>query len=267
MKYKDSVIFGCLLMCGLGASPLAQACSTDGWLGGVTGLNTTLFVGSPNSSPPNATPRFSELCGMRVTGTGSVRDLSPDHTRIRVRFYVLSQLAGTGETVLFRAYANETDTGSLFEIRRDGTNLEFDTTAAGGGSTSVAAPTGWLAIEFDWQSGGSMSIWVNADANTAPTTATVAAGTGTVDSARLGLIAGLGGFTGAGVFDAYEAHSTTPVGLLLNGDANDSGTITIADVTRIGSELNGSLSPGQPDCNRSGGVTIADVTCIGGLLP
>ena len=112
-----------------------------------------------------------------------------------------------------------------------------------------------------------MSYWVNANAASAPATGTLAAGTGSVDSARLGLITGLGGFTGAVIFDAFEAHSTTAVGLLLNGDANDSGTVTITDVTRIGSELNGSLSPGQPDCNRSGGVTIADVTCIGALLP
>ena len=269
MKFKDGVIFGCLLLCGFGASPLAQACTTDGWLGGVTGLSTTLFVGQPNSSPPNNTPRFSELCAMRITGTGSVRDLSPDHSRLRARFYVLfSQLAGSGTAVLLRAYPNESDTTPLFEIRRNNGNLIADTTGAGGGaSTPFAAPTGWVAIEFDWQSGGTMNVWVNANAATAPASFTVASGTGTVSSVRMGAVAGLGGFTGALVFDAYEAHSTTAVGLLLNGDANDSGSITIADVTRIGSELNGTLSPGQPDCNRSGGVTIADVTCIGGLLP
>ena len=268
MKYTDGVIVGCLLLCGFGASPLAQACTTDGW-SDVTGLSTTLFVGQP-SGTPNTMPRFSELCAMRVTGTGSVRDLTPDHTRIRARFYVLfSQLTNaTGTAVLLRAYPNETDSSPLFEIRRTDGNLIADTTGAGGAASTppFAAPTGWVAIEFDWQSGGTMSVWVNANAATAPASFTVASGTGTVSSVRMGAIAGLGGFTGSLVFDAYEAHSTTAVGLLLNGDANDSGTISITDVTRIGAELNGSLSPGQPDCNRSGGVTIADVTCIGGLL-
>jgi len=265
MKYKDSVIFGCLLLCGLGASPLTQACSTGGWLGGADGLNTTLFVGSPNSVAPNTTQRYSEFCGMRVTGEGSVMDPSPDHTRIRVRFYVLfSQLTGTGNAVLFRAYADETDTTSLFEIRRNNGNLVFDTTAAGGASTSVASPAGWVAIEFDWQSGGTMSIWVNADANTAPTSTTVAAGTGTVSSARLGLITGLQGFTGAVMFDAYEAHSTTPVGLLLVGDANGNGVVNSTDVSRvlIETELGGSLSQGQPDCNRNGVVNSTDASCV-----
>ena len=266
MSIKGGVIFGCLLVCGLGVSPAVNACSTAGWLGGVTGLDTTLFV----ASPPTFS-RYSNLCAMRVTGTGSVRDFSPDHSRIRVRFYTfLNQLAGTGNAVLFRAYADETDTTSLFEIRRNNGNLVFDTTAAGGGSQTVAVPNNWAAIEFDWQSGGTMSIWVNADATSAGATTTVAAGTGTVDSARLGLITGLQGFTGAALFDAYEAHSTTAVGLLLVGDANGNGAVNSTDATRVFAEsAPGTLSLGQPDCNLNGTVNSTDATCIfaKGALP
>jgi len=268
MKYMDGVIVGCLLLCGFGASPLAQACTTDGW-SDVTGLSTTLFVGQP-SGTPNTMPRFSELCAMRVTGTGSVRDLSPDHTRIRARFYVLfSQLTNaTGTAVLLRAYPNETDTSPLFEIRRNNGNLIADTTGAGGAaSTPFAAPAGWVAIEFDWQSGGTMSVWVNANAATAPATFTVASGSGTVSSVRMGAIAGLGGFTGALVFDAYEAHSTTPVGLLLAGDANPDEEINVFDFGFIRNEILGnSLATGQPDCNKDGDINVFDFGCIRNII-
>ena len=268
MKFMDGVIFGCLLLCGLGASPLAQACTTDGW-SDVTGLSTTLFVGQPNSSSPNTTPRYSELCAMRLTGTGSVRDLSPDHTRLRARFYVLfSQLTNaTGTAVLLRAYPNETDTSPLFEITRNNGNLVFNTTAAGGGSVNFAAPTGWVAIEFDWQSGGTMNIWVNANAATAAASTSVASGTGTISSVRLGAIAGLGGFTGALAFDAYEAHSTTAVGLLLAGDANNDVEINVFDFGTVRNEILGnSLGAGQPDCNRDGDINVFDFGCVRNII-
>ncbi|HMB61005.1 MAG TPA: hypothetical protein VKN35_13925 [Xanthomonadales bacterium] len=263
MNFKDGVIFGSVLACGMIFGSTAFACSTDGWNGGVIGLDTTLFVGSPVGTSP-AFPRYSEFCAMQVTGDGSVRDLSPDHDRIRARFYVLSNLSGTGNAVLFRAYADETDTTTLFEIRRNDGNLVFDTSAAGGASTSVASPGGWVAIEFDWDSvGGTMNFWVNADPSGA-VTGSVASGSGTVSSARLGLVGGLGGFSGNAIFDAYEAHSTTPVGLLLVGDANGNGTVNSTDVSAvlIETEIGGALAPGQPDCNANGVVNSTDVSCV-----
>jgi len=254
MNFKDGVIFVGMLACGLGMASAANACSTSLW----SDSSGAITAGSPTT-----VPRFSQLCALSVTGTGSVRDLSPDHTRLRARFYVLSKLVGTGNVVLFRAYANETDTGSLFEIRRNGANLQFDTTGAGGASVNFTAPTGWTAIEFDWTSGGTMNIWVNVPSS-GSTLTTVAAGTGTVKSIRLGLITGLDTYTGSVVFDAYEAHSTTPVGLLLLGDANGGGTLTSADATRVLNEISigGTLSTGQPDCNLGGTITSADATCI-----
>jgi len=262
MHFKDGIIFGSVLACGLVLSSAAFACSTDGWNGGVVGLSTTLFVDSPPSFP-----RYSEFCGMNVTGTGSVRDLSPNHDRIRARFYVFSQLTGTGDAVLFRAYADEGDATPLFEVRRNDGNLVFDASDAGGGSQSVASPSGWVAVEFDWDSvGNTFDIWVNADASVATATASTTAGSGTVSSVRLGLVAGLGGFSGNAVFDAYEAHSTTAVGRLLAGDANGNEVNDIADVLAVGGELNGTLAVGQPDCNEDGAIGIADVLCVGGKL-
>lgn len=254
MRSMERVIFGCLMVFGL--LPGAMACTTASWPGGTTGLDTTVFA----ASPPDFS-RYSELCALRVIGTGSVKDTNPEHERIRLRFYLLSQLTGSGNAVLFRAYADETDTSSLFEVRRNDGNLVFDTTAAGGASQNVAAPSGWVAIELDWDSGGSMDVWVNTDAATALPTTTLNAGTGTVEAVRLGLVAGLGGFGGGVIFDAYESHATTPVGLLLVGDANGNGSITIADAVTILNELNGTLSAGQPDCNLNGAITIADAVC------
>jgi hypothetical protein len=205
---------------------------------------------------------------LNVTGVGSVRDLSPEHTRIRARFYVLTKstsaggLTGaTGTAVLLRAYSDETDTAALFEIKRVDGNLVFDTTGDGDTPAAVAAVNGWTAIEFDWESGGDMDIWVNAPSSGAPT-ATVGAGTGTVKSVRLGLIS-LSGFGGNVVFDAYEAHSTTPVGLLLDGDSNNSGTVNSGDTVSIVNEfLGGILAAGTPDCNRDGKVNSGDTVCI-----
>ena len=254
MKFKDGVIFVGVLACGLGMVSAANACSTALW---------SDSTGAITAGSPVAVPRFSQLCALNVTGSGSVRDLSPDHTRLRARFYVLNKLVGSGNVVLFRAYSDETDTAVLFEIRRNNGNLVFDTTGDGGTPATVATPNTWASVEFDWQSAGTMSIWVNAPSSGATTT-TVGAGTGTVKSIRLGLITGLDTYTGSVVFDAYEAHSTTPVGLLLLGDANGGGTLTSADASRVLNEnsIGGTLSPGQPDCNLGGSITAADASCI-----
>ena len=71
-----------------------------------------------------------------------------------------------------------------------------------------------------------------------------------------------GTFDGSLTFDSYEARRLSAVGALLMGDANGSGSLTIADVIALFNELNGTLATGQPDCNSSGGVTIADVICL-----
>ena len=111
-----------------------------------------------------------------------------------------------------------------------------------------------------------MGVWVNSDASVVatPPLEVTGASTGAVDSIRLGLVGGLAGFSGNAVFDAYEAHSTTPVGLLLVGDANGNGTVNSTDVSAalIETEIGGNLAPGQPDCNSNGVVNSTDVSCI-----
>jgi hypothetical protein len=109
-----------------------------------------------------------------------------------------------------------------------------------------------------------MDIWVNADATSDPATATISAGTGTVDSVRLGLVDGLGGFGGGAIFDAYEAHSATAVGLLNKFDADGNSSINVLDAVAQINEINEiSLAAGQPDCNLSGGnINVLDAVCI-----
>ena len=87
---------------------------------------------------------------------------------------------------------------------------------------------------------------------------------GTVEAVQLGAPNGMGGLTGEITFDAYEAHRTTNIGALTAADANDSGTVTSGDATRILNEvsLGGTLSAGQPDCNENGSITSGDATCV-----
>jgi len=257
MKYMERVVFGGLVLLMLPISGFA--CSTGQW-DASSGAITT-------ASPPTIT-RYSELCAMQATNTGHVQDNSPSaHTTFIARFYVRPGFTGTGQADLFVAYSAENGTGQLIKVSYDGANLDFHSSTGTQLGTAVATINNWHAVEVKYVSAGTTSFWVNADATTAPPTGTFASATGAVESVRLGLPNGLGGFSAStSRFDAYESRSTTPVGLLLAGDANGNGAITIADVISAGNELGGTLAIGQPDCNAAQGVTIADVICIGNKL-
>lgn len=255
------------VLTGFTLSGGALACTTDGW--DVTfDAGTNLAVGSPT---PEGIWRFEELCGLRMTGEGYVADNSPSHTRVRARFeFNRAELTGAGDANIYEAYNADTGVArgapvELFHIGFDGANISFDTTGAGGGAmTSTAAAAGWNTVEFDWNSeADTFTFWVNADATTDPATGMIDAGTGvqTLESARLGLPNGLGGLGGAAYFDSYEAHNTTPVGLLLNCDADYDGAVNVNDIVEIVDEIFAvGLAPGTPDCDRSGGaINVNDV--------
>src|SRR5690606_5979081 len=167
------------------------------------------------------------------------------HTTFIARFYVRPNLTGNGQADLFAAYGDESGGSQRLKVSYDGANLDFHAAGAQAG-TAAAASNLWHLVEIEYTSEGTTRFWVNADASSDDPTGTYPSATGAVSSVRLGLLATPTNLTGAPQFDAYESHSTTPVGPLLNGDSNGNGSITISDVTRIGSELNGSLSPGQP---------------------
>lgn len=264
-NYREKFVIGCLAV----MLPVSGfACSMAEW-DTPTGVGAVI-VGSPQTATTVA--RYSEFCGLQVTApnTGHVQDNSPDgHTQFIVRFYVRPNLTGTGQVELFAAYGDEAGGSPKVKVSYDGTNIEFHADSGPVASKSVAAAKNlWHLVEIEYNSAGSTRYWVNADSAGAESGSYTSA-SGPISSVRLGLLPGtLAGFSGGSAqFDAYESRSTTPVGPLLNGDANANGSITIADVTKLGGELNGNLANGQPDCNRNGAVSITDVTCVAGLLP
>ena len=244
-----ALVLGCLALD-------AMACSTDAWddvSGGVKG------------SPP-AISRYSGLCAFALSSAGYVESRRASDQRYIARFYVLNGIEGSEAMVIFRAYSDDAATGALFEVTLNGSQFGIDAGAAGGGSTSEDPPPakpGWNLVEIDWASNGSVSYWINADSQSEPATGSVDAGSGTVQSVRLGAPGGFGNNSGTLTFDAFESHRSTPVGALLVGDANADSVVDSADVDAIRDEFfeNG-LSTGTPDCNEDGAVDSGDTICV-----
>jgi hypothetical protein len=258
MRNMDRALLGSVFLFGFGLAYDTQACTTEGWLGGNSGV-----PGSANPASPPTVARYSELCALAVTNTSHVQDNNASDTRYRARFYVLDGLTGANTVDIFVAYSDEAASNPLFKVGFNGSQFTFDATAAGGTSTTAASVSGWNLVEFDWNSvAGDFDFWVNADAVTDAATGSVNSGTGTVEAVRLGAPNGFNSQTGKVTFDAFESHRTTPVGPLLVGDSNGNGSVTIADVVSVLNELSGTLQIGQPDCNENGGVTVADAVCL-----
>jgi len=264
MSYRDGALFGSVVLLGLGLGFNAEACSTDGWLGGASGSYVA-------DSPPTIA-RYSEFCALSVTGQAHVQsNFASNETRYRARFYVLDSLTGAGTVDIFEAYDDENAVGAasaVFKISFNGSQFTFDATDAGGGSTTIASVNGWNIIEFDWTSGGNFDLWVNADAVNDAATGSVAAGTGDVDAVRLGAPNGFSTQTGRVNFDAFESHRTTPVGPLLVGDANGNQSVNIFDMIGIQNEIlnPANLAAGQPDCNANGSVNVFDMICVQNII-
>jgi len=251
------------LFIGFTLTGTALACSTDGW----DATSGAVVVGQPfGATPPdsNGISRFEEFCAMRATNTGHVQTNSPTHSEVANRFYVWPNLTGAGNTPLLIGFSAENGSGELFRIGFNGTQYTFATT--GGGSTTFAAPAGWSLIEYYWDSNADMfSFWVNADATTDPPSGMIDGGAGaaTLESVRLGLPNGLGGFGGGVNFDSFEMHNTTAIGPLLHCDADANGVLSVSDILAQIDEIftnPPALAPGVPDCNFSGGpLTVSDI--------
>ena len=224
------------------------ACTTDNWIGGITG--------SPQAGSPGDIPRVSGFCAMQQSAAGSVKDTSPDvEPSLIVRFYVLSGL-NSGAPVIFEAFSDDEATSSLITVTFDGSNFVFN--AGDGASGAIPGQGGWNLVELSWVGGTGMSFWVNTDSSETET-GTISASAGTVESVVMGAA---GSLDGTLTFDDYVSHRNNPVGALLMGDANGNGSLTIADAVALFNELNGTLAEGQPDCNMSGSITIADAVCL-----
>jgi len=255
MKTVTRLITITALLAGTFFASSTLACSSAQW--------TSTAAGATVGDPTGSVPRVKGFCGLEVTDTGHVVDNSPTaETTFIGRFYVYPNQLGAGTHEVFAAYSDEAGT-KLFSITYDGTNFNFDATAAaGGGSTSAAADTThWNLVEFKWESDAQGSVWVNADALTEAATSTFASGTGSVDQVRLGAVASIDANTA--FFDDYESHRSQAVGALLAGDGNDDGNINSGDVDMVVAEfLFSTLAGGVPDCNLDGNVNSGDIDCI-----
>jgi hypothetical protein len=267
MRNMDRALLSGLMIVGLGWGIDAEACSTDGWLGGIGNIPANAEAASPPS-----VARYSEFCALSVDGEAFVQSDFANDTRYRARFYVFDGLSGSGAIDIFEAYGDENDeaNSALFKIAFDGTQFTFDATDATGTSTTAASVNGWNLVEFDWNSdAGTFDFWVNADATTDAATGSVDAGTGTVDAVRLGAPNGFGTQAGNVNFDAFESHRTTPVGPLLAGDSNGNESVNIFDMIGIQNEILdpvNSLAAGQPDCNGNGSVNVFDMICVQNII-
>lgn len=255
---------GIIFISGLGFAASALACSTEAWMGGNAGIPA-----NANSGSPPTVARYSEFCGLAVTGTGHVQDNTPSDTRYRARLYVLDGLTGAGAIDIFEAYSDIGATNALFKVTFNGSQFVFDATDAGGGSATVASANGWNLVEFDWNSDGTFSYWVNADATADAANGSTSAGTGTVEAVRMGAPNGFATQTGKLTFDAFESRRSTAVGALLAGDANGNLSVNIFDIIGIQNEILNpatNLADGQPDCNGNGSVNVFDIICVQNII-
>lgn len=256
MKNRSRFVPTCaaLLFSGLAAS--AYGCSTAAW---------DAVSGAGIAGSPLAVSRYSEQCALQVSGTGYVQSNRANDARYIARFYVLNGLTAAGSVPIFQAFSDDAATSSLFTVSLDGAQFMVDASAAGGGQDTAPAAGGWNLVEVDWDSaGGTLSFWINADARTDPATASFDSGSGEVEAVRLGMPAGIGGQSGALTFDAFESRRGTPVGGLIDCDADGSGDmpITADDVDAVVNERFGVpsvLACGQPDCNLDGDINLLDI--------
>lgn len=253
------IISGGIAILASGFALNASACTAAAW---------DSVSGSGVTASPGLVARYSEFCAYEIAGTGHVQSNKASDQRYIARFYVLDGLGGTGDVEIFQAFSDDGATTPLFKISLDGAQFTFDAGDAGGGQATAASKNGWNLVEIDWDSGSNtFDYWVNANAAADTATGSINPGVGTVEAVRLGAPNGIAPQTGKLTFDAFESHRSTPVGVLLAGDANNDGSINILDLGIVRIELLNPgnvnlLAPGQPDCNSDGSINILDVGCV-----
>ena len=270
MSNKESVLFCCVLLVGLGLSFNTSACSIQNW-------DVKVGITDANAGSPTAVSRFENLCALEITADETyVQDNSPidgDDTRIRLRFYLLvdSDLGDTSEVTILQAFDDDSASNLAFAIDylSSGANmLNFRNGA--GGNVTVPAPDGWIFIEVDWEVAVGFKFWVNTEPTEAATGDPGVGGSATyIGMVQLGAptASGLGDINKL-TFDSYQANRTNPVGELLVCDADGSGLITLVDNESMVDETfyGTPLAPGVPDCDRNGEINLLDVEALVDLI-
>jgi hypothetical protein len=255
MKNVIRLVTLVVLMSGTFFVSSTFACSIDAW--------ESVAAGATVGDPSISIARVGGKCALQVSGTGHVVDNSPaDETTFIGRFYFYPKLLSAGTYEIFVAYSDQTDdTSDVFVITYDGTNFILTASDGGDFASAPADPDHWNQIEFTWTSGGTGSLWVNADAALDPASDTFASGAGSIDQIRMGAVDGVG--ADLAFFDDYESHRTTAVGPLLAGDGNLDGAVNSGDINVVVNEfLANNLGNGVVDCNLDGAVNSGDVNCI-----
>lgn len=255
----------------------AQACTLAAW------DNTTGTAVPGGPADANIIPRYSGLCSMEVTTTGSVINNGTGPTgngtgaavsgpageaAMITRFYFKASGPAGSSATLFETYDGEVPGAAgvnpVYTVTYDGTNV---TVTPAGGTAAVApvsATKQWHSVEVKWAAGngttgGAIDVWVDTDAKTvaadASTTSAVAATS--IQAVQLGGITN-SGFTQI-LIDDYESRRSTSIGRLLRGDANADTGVDGADAILILRESIGiTINSGYPDVNEDGFVDGAD---------
>lgn len=230
------------------------ACTTDLWIGGITGTPIA-------DSPAASVSRVSGECAMKLSAAGSVKDTNPvAEPQVFIRFYVYAQL-NAGTPVIFEAFSDDGATASLLNVTFDGTNFGFD--AGSDLSGPVLGKSGWNLVEVAWTGGGTMDYWVNVDSSETAT-GTVTAAAGLMESVVLGTTDTLDGML---TFDDYVSHRETPIGQSDICNADGLNAVDLLDALEVIDEYFASpqapdLAAGSPDCDLSGAVDLLDALDI-----
>lgn len=249
----------------------ASACDLNDW----SQVNGTPIAGEPDD--PTPVPRYSGLCALQMDAVGDyVVDTNPTSERTYyARFYYYTGNVTGGDATIFQALGAPGASGPTLQVQHNGEKQQLYFNVKGSGQSrqvNSVLNNRWYAIELDWEAStgsdsnnGSLHITVTGAANppVSPPPFTGLNNPGdTIETVRLGLIAGPSGVVN---FDAFEARRQTSPGRLCIGDVVVDGEINVLDVGAIIGEINGtSLASGQPDANEDGSVDVLD---LGVLVP
>lgn len=264
----------------LGANPVyAQngPCTLENWTSKIG--ETNMEVGTPANG---SNRRYSGPCGLKIGLNGEeaylinaapAANAPRDEDKFNVRFYFF--LDDVSSDVTFYQALDGTDAAITATYVATGSNannvsVRFGPSAA---ATLSVGPVsaGWNSLEIQWVSDSSATLKAilgNALRTDVKTATGIDTSTLKIDSARLGvsraIVGSVPSSTGTIDFDAYDSRRGDDVpGRLVAGDANGSGSITIADLfVAQASRTDPEAAVGQPDCNEDGAVGIADLFCI-----
>jgi len=267
-RLAKTIMIGSAAAAFLGFSMNAQAqpaCTVDNWTAAVGLADAdTGYQGNDNR-------RYGGPCGLRVPFDGETRLVMFESTQGEVdyiaRFYAFLDNAGSDPVVIFAGEGNGEDQLQVLYNSPTSNDLTLRAFDQGGTSHDITftdVGSGWHSIEFEWHqdSSAEISFLVNSDDPSDEESIVIDTSGLVIQSANLGNAseADTGGYAD---FDDFDSRRSTRPGRLLVGDANDSGSVGVGDLSAIITEIRGNgFAPGQPDCSENGNVGVGDLSCV-----